>query len=284
MDGASFRQQEECEHRRYVEEHGMATSKSAATEGRNTRIAGKATQQEQRQQADDQAVVRNLTLWQTVEKTDPQYTKPFSRGGGFRGTATNATYLAKKATEVFGPMGIGWGVEILDEAIMEGAPLDAQGNHEKIHKVRVKLWYKLDGERGEVVQFGQTTFVGRNRNGLFTDEEAPKKSLTDAMSKCLSLLGFSADIHLGRFDDNKYVNDLQQEFAEKHEAEQRKQAPKINEEQAAELEQLIAETDTDGDKFRRFFKVEDLRELPSDDYDRARRMLEKKKQDRENVA
>ncbi|HEX5514363.1 MAG TPA: hypothetical protein VFY81_08215 [Gammaproteobacteria bacterium] len=262
----------------------MATSKSAATEGRNTRIAGKATQQEQRQQADDQAVVRNLTLWQTVEKTDPQYTKPFSRGGGFRGTATNATYLAKKATEVFGPMGIGWGVEILDEAIMEGAPLDAQGNHEKIHKVRVKLWYKLDGERGEVVQFGQTTFVGRNRNGLFTDEEAPKKSLTDAMSKCLSLLGFSADIHLGRFDDNKYVNDLQQEFAEKHEAEQRKQAPKINEEQAAELEQLIAETDTDGDKFRRFFKVEDLRELPSDDYDRARRMLEKKKQDRENVA
>lgn len=284
MDGASFRQQEECEHRRYVEEHGMATSKSAATEGRNTRSAGKAVQQEQRQQVEEQAVARNLTLWQAVEKTDPQYTKPFSRGGGFRGTATNATYLAKKATEVFGPMGIGWGVEILDEAIMEGAPLDAQGNHEKIHKVRVKLWYKLGEERGEVVQFGQTTFVGRNRNGLFTDEEAPKKSLTDAMSKCLSLLGFSADIHLGRFDDNKYVNDLQQEFAEKHEAEQRKQAPKINEEQAAELEQLIAETDTDGDKFRRFFKVEDLRELPVDDYDRARRMLEKKKQDRENVA
>lgn len=279
MDGASFRQQEECEHRRYVEEFGMATSKSAATEGRTTRTT-KSAQQKQEQQA----VADNLNLWHSVEKTDPQFTKPFSRGGGFRGTATNATYLAKKATEIFGPIGIGWGLEILDESIMEGAPLDAQGNTEKIHKVRVKLWYLLNGERGEVVQFGQTTFVGRNRNGLFTDEEAPKKSLTDAMSKCLSLLGFSADIYLGRFDDNKYVSDLQQEFAEKHEAEQRQQAPKINAEQAETLEQLIAETDTDGDKFRRFFKVDDLRELPVEDYDRARRMLEKKKQDRENVA
>src|SRR5690606_38566706 len=81
----------------------------------------------------------NLALWRSVEKTDPQYAKPFSRGGGFRGTAVNGTYLARKATEAFGPMGIGWGLEILDEAIMEGAPLDGQGNHEKIHKVRVKL-------------------------------------------------------------------------------------------------------------------------------------------------
>src|SRR5690625_2677508 len=209
----------------------MATNKSAVTDNRSSRT--KAAQQAR------QAAERNLSLWKGVEKTDPHYTKPFSCGGGFRGTATNATYLAKKATETFGPIGIGWGLEILDEAIMEGAPLDAQGNLEKIHKVRVKLWYKLDGERGEVIQFGQTTFVGRNRNGLFTDEEAPKKSLTDAMSKCLSLLGFSADIYLGRFDDNKYVNDLQQEYAEKHEDEQRLLTPKVNADQVAELAQLI---------------------------------------------
>lgn len=257
----------------------MATNKSAATENRGTRAA-KATQQTQERTAAE----RNLSLWENVEKTDPHYTKPFSRGGGFRGTATNATYLAKKATETFGPMGIGWGLDILDEDLMEGAPLDAQGNLEKIHKVRVKLWYKLGGERGEVIQFGQTTFVGRNRNGLFTDEEAPKKSLTDAMSKCLSLLGFSADIYLGRFDDNKYVNDLQQEYAEKHEAEQRQQAPKINEEQIAELEQLILDTDTDGTKFRRFFKVENLQELPVDDFERARRMLARKRQGKEDGA
>jgi hypothetical protein len=66
---------------------------------------------------------------------------------------------------------------------------------------------------GTVEHFGQTTFVGKNKNGYFTDEEAPKKSLTDAIGKALSMLGFSADIYLGLFDDNKYVNDRKAEAA-----------------------------------------------------------------------
>lgn len=219
----------------------------------------------------------NLALWRSVEKTDPNYTKPFNRGGGFRGTGVGGTYLALRATETFGPIGIGWGLEILDEELMQGAPL-GDGAFEQVHKVRVKLWYVLDGQRGEVVQFGQTTFVGRNKNGLYTDEEAPKKSLTDAMSKCLSLLGFAADVHLGRFDDNKYVTDLQQEFAEKYEAEAKAAAPKITTEQAAELAELIRSTSTDEVKFLKFFKVETLAGLPATDYDRAKRMLAKKKE------
>ena len=157
----------------------------------------------------------NLALWNSVCVTDPKYTKAFNRGGGFKGTSTNATYLARKATERWGPIGIGWGVEVIDEELMQGVPLQVgdAATHETIHKVRVKLWYKQDGCTGEVFHFGQTTFIGRNKNGLFTDEEAPKKSLTDAMAKCLSLLGFSADIFLGLYDDNKYVNDLRQKFA-----------------------------------------------------------------------
>lgn len=164
----------------------------------------------------------NTTLWESVEKTDPKYTKQFSRGGGFKGTATNATYLAKKATERFGPCGSGWGIMVLNEEIIEGAPLLAADSltviaHEKIHKVHARLWYVIDGARGEVEQFGQTQIVGKNKNGFYTDEEAPKKSLTDAMSKCLSLLGFSADIHLGLYDDNKYVAEMREQFAPKEE-------------------------------------------------------------------
>lgn len=161
----------------------------------------------------------NLIIWDAVEKTDPKYTKAFNRGGGFKGTATNPTYLAKKATEMFGPMGMGWGMEVLTDELLEGAPLmgpngDVIG-HEKIHTVLARLWYV----RGDKVchagpQYGQTTFVGKNKHGLFTDEEAPKKSITDAMSKCLSLLGFAADIHLGKWDDNKYVNDRKAEEAQ----------------------------------------------------------------------
>lgn len=158
----------------------------------------------------------NMAIWEKVEKTDPKYTKQFSRGGGFKGTATNATYLARKATETFGPCGTGWGINVLSEEVFVGAPHIIDGQvvaNDAIHKVHARLWYILDGKRGEVEQFGQTQIVGRNKNGFYTDEEAPKKSLTDAMSKCLSLLGFSSDIHLGLYDDNKYVAELRKEFS-----------------------------------------------------------------------
>lgn len=162
--------------------------------------------------------VENLALWESVQATDPRYTKKFTRGGGFSGTAINATYLAKKATETFGPIGTGWGVLVEDEQYAEGAPIvdDKHGlvGTEIIHVLRIMLWYELNGIRGEVRHYGQTVFVGKNKHGVFTDEEAPKKSLTDAMSKALSLLGFASDVHLGLYDDNKYVNDLKVAIAE----------------------------------------------------------------------
>lgn len=159
----------------------------------------------------------NLTLWNSVQATDPAYTKAFSRSGGFRGTAINHTYQTKRATEAFGPKGLGWGSTVIDEKYVEGAPIlhPTHGviGREVVHVVRIELWYHR-GERGSVQAFGQTTFVGSNKHGTFTDEEAPKKSLTDAESKALAALGFSSDVHMGLFDDSKYVNDLSARVAE----------------------------------------------------------------------
>lgn len=161
----------------------------------------------------------NLSIWTAVETTNPAHTKGFSgRAGGFKGTAMNATWLAQRATELFGPCGIGWGMTVMGEKYVEGAPLLQDGvviGHEMVHVVHAKLWYLRDGKRGEIEQFGQTQMVMKRNDGrLFTDEEAPKKSMTDAMSKCLSMLGFGADIFKGYYDDNKYVNDLRREFDE----------------------------------------------------------------------
>lgn len=155
----------------------------------------------------------HLALWNRVRTPDPARTKSFTRGGGFKGTAINGTYLAQMATEQFGPCGIGWGFDIVSEDIREGAPLD--GGRELVHVARVRLWYMLGEKRGEVEHIGQTTFAGKNKFGWFTDEEAPKKSVTDALSKCLSLVGFAADIHLGLFDDNKYVAEAKRAHAGK---------------------------------------------------------------------
>lgn len=173
--------------------------------------------------------VELLDLWNSVCETDPRYTKQFTRGGGFSGTAINHTYLIRRATEMWGPIGGMWRVEIIQQGLMDGAPLvDYTGNkdapdsvvvvgHEKIHFVHIRLTYPVFGKNdagekvhmgeGRVEHFGQTTFVGQNKKGFFTDEEAPKKSLTDAIGKALSMLGFCADVYLGLFDDNKYVND-----------------------------------------------------------------------------
>lgn len=227
-----------------------------------------------RHEADD--ALANLKIWHAVDKTDPAYTKPFQRFGGFKGTAVNATYLARCATEVFGSMGIGWGLEILDESMMEGAPLDDRGTRELIHKLRVKLWYKQGGQTGEVVQFGLTTFVGRNKFGLFTDEEAPKKSLTDAMSKCLSLLGFSADVYLGQFDDSKYLQEISAEFDIKRRDEKRRRQPVISAIQVDALDDLLYKTGTDHDKFLSFFEIQSLSNMPASCFDRAKQMLDRK--------
>ncbi len=170
-------------------------------------------------QASSSQSTSNTALWEIVQATDPKYTKDFTRRDGFSGTAINATYQAKKATEAFGPMGLGWGVKILDERYVEGAHMgwNAQGSDlgpEKIHVVRIELWYRWHGERGAIEHFGQTKFVGCTVNGVFTDEEAPKKSVTEATSKCLSLLGFGADVYMGLYDDSKYVSAVREHFAE----------------------------------------------------------------------
>ena len=44
------------------------------------------------------------------------------------------------------------------------------------------------------------------------DDEAPKKAMTDAMTKGFSHLGISADVFLGLFDNNKYVQEMKAKF------------------------------------------------------------------------
>ena len=65
---------------------------------------------------------------------------------------------------------------------------------------------------GEVEHIGGTQFSGTRKNGTpFTDEDAPKKSVTDALVKALSMIGFAGDIFMGRYDDSKYVQELRDE-------------------------------------------------------------------------
>lgn len=152
----------------------------------------------------------NLELWEKVEKTPHDQTKPIT-GKAYKGNSPKPHYIVWKATETFGPAGIGWGFEIIEEKLLDGALLEP-GFYERIHMARVRVWYEWAGKRGTVEHVGQTVFCGKRANGAkFSDEDAPKKSVTDGLIKALSLIGFAGDIFLGRYDDSKYVAELMEE-------------------------------------------------------------------------
>lgn len=164
----------------------------------------------------------NTRIWDQVDTTDPSATKNFTGMGGFKGTAIKPTYLMRKATEVFGPCGEGWGWTVLEDRFDEGGPLQAPTKewpeapriNAKLHTLKVQLWYLgKDGQKCTVEQYGHTPFVHLQQGKIITDWEAAKKSLTDAIGKCLQPLGFAADIHMGLFDDAAYVETVRDEVA-----------------------------------------------------------------------
>ena len=72
------------------------------------------------------------------------------------------------------------------------------------------LWYKHAIGGGSLVTMSEFPIHSSIRytvNGRIDDDFA-KKVATDALTKGLSKLGFNADVFLGLFDDNKYVNQL----------------------------------------------------------------------------
>jgi uncharacterized short protein YbdD (DUF466 family) len=54
-----------------------------------------------------------------------------------------------------------------------------------------------------------------DRAETMVDADFAKKMETDALTKVLSKMGFNADVFMGRYDDNKYVEQMTREHAPK---------------------------------------------------------------------
>jgi hypothetical protein len=161
----------------------------------------------------------NLRHWNALSRTDPKHTKPFQRAGGFKGTAIKPIYAAHKMTERFGPCGSGWGMTAPTFQTV------AQADEVLVY-CTVGLWYR-DGEKQSecVYGVGGDKAVTKNKNGPVHDDEAFKKAYTDALSNAMKQIGVGADVHMGMFEDAKYVNELKREFAEEEEKPAPKKAP-----------------------------------------------------------
>lgn len=136
----------------------------------------------------------NLELWNEVSTSDPKYLKEI-KFGSRKFTAIDAHSQIKAMTQKFGPVGGGWGYSV-DTIIHNPSPEDT------VVIANVSVWHS--GSPNNV--FGPVSGCkALMRNGR-VDEDAPKKAMTDGLTKALSHLGFNADVFLGEFDGNKYTD------------------------------------------------------------------------------
>lgn len=125
-----------------------------------------------------------MHLWNSVCDVPSEFLKPLPGKAGL--TSIDAYYQIRRATEVFGPIGKGWGFT---------AELQMISDPEPAVIAHLTIWHSGDlTMRFNAVGCCPWMF-GRN-NPMF-DSDAPKKAITDALTKGLSMLGFGATIFLG---------------------------------------------------------------------------------------
>lgn len=133
----------------------------------------------------------NLELWNRVCKTDPKHTKKANVKGNNL-TSIKPQYQIMMATEEFGSYGKTWGfknIELTYDLVDKGLVI-----------FKAEFFYP-DGSFPAI----NTISIYRDNAQTKLDDEFAKKVETDSLTKCLSKLGFNADIFLGQFDDSGYV-------------------------------------------------------------------------------
>ena len=170
---------------------------------------------------------KNLAIWEQVEKTNPKFTKE-AKISGRTITTINAMYQIEEATALFGSYGAGFGISDIQFS-------EKVYQNETLLVAHATFFYVLEEKKHSfpISSALKMIYISAS-NRLIIDVVAYKKIETDIITKSLSRLGFSADIFKGKYDDNKYINDIIAEFKEKEIEHILQQI-----EQAQNLQQLV---------------------------------------------
>lgn len=142
--------------------------------------------------------MENLTLWNKYRAVPPTAQKTIG-GGRLKGmTDINPMWRFKSLTEEFGACGVGWYPEIMEQWVVPTMASDEVSAH-----VKIKLWYKKDGEWYFVPALGGSMLLSQEKGGLYTNDECFKMAFTDAVSVACKMLGFGADTYWDK-DSTKY--------------------------------------------------------------------------------
>lgn len=130
-------------------------------------------------------------------KEVPEKAQKQIKGGRLSGmTDIKPMWRIEKLTEIFGVCGFGWKTKIKNKQIIDGA------NGEKIAIVDIDLYIKNKNGWSEPIEgTGGSSFISKEKNGLYTNDECFKMAYTDALSVACKSLGMGADVYWG---DSKY--------------------------------------------------------------------------------
>ncbi len=150
--------------------------------------------------------VNNLELWDSVEKTNPKYTKKANVKGN-RITSIGSQYQIKNVTEQFGVYGVEWGFKELDF------------NYQLVDSLGLVVLNATFFFPKGSFPIKNSISVWRDNAKTKIDDDFAKKLETDTLTKAISKLGFNADIFMGLFDDLRYVEEMEKEFNKPTEAQ-----------------------------------------------------------------
>jgi len=142
-----------------------------------------------------------MRIWNQVKQPPAEALKPIL-GGRMNGkTSIDPQWRYEAATEIFGPCGLGWKYEIIRLWTEQGS------EGQILAFAEIKLYIRIDSEWSEAIPgIGGSTLVAKQSGGLHSSDEGYKMAVTDALSVAFKLLGFGADVHMGRWDGSKYNN------------------------------------------------------------------------------
>lgn len=204
-------------------------------------------------------------IWDALAKTDPSHTKGFSRAGGFKGTAIKPIWIVHRLTEQFGPCGIGWGMgEPSFQVVPAGDEILVYCTVSCWHTTHENTLYGVGGDKVTV----------KRQNGAFNDDEAFKKAFTDAVGNAFKFIGVGADVHMGLFDDSKYVQQMEREFS----------APTIDDATRDEIAAMASGAGVPLKKICESYGIANLKELPASAVGEVKQRINQVLEDRKEKA
>lgn len=150
--------------------------------------------------------MEKATLWDRAAQTPAQYLQPSQDDKGQTHYKISPLYPIKKATELFGPIGLKWGYRIVSSEVFEGHTLPvshpSQTCSSKFVRVSMELWYTQGRTRVDgIMNYGHASLIYVGTDGrIYTNTYAHQQAVANGLKRLLSYIGIGADVRLNEHE------------------------------------------------------------------------------------